>query len=148
MFSQLIICLFACFKILQAQSSIDCISSFVELESVVLSSDGNIQSLIQAFYPANQYPALWVEVRYYINESTIIEHPVFGGSIQYEANYTFYWSVSPVLTFIPPELLEGMSLQFVQIETHVTDLVIIPFCSQLSETDILGLFNNVTLWVS
>ena len=132
----------------------DCISSLVDLENSIVSNNDNIRSLTKGFYPANMYPALWVEVKYYLNmtddNETSLTHPVedrTAKSLRRE-DYVFFWVSSPVLIYVHPRLLEGISLRFVTIENHIVHLVIQTFCDNLTKIDILGLLNEATIWVS
>ena len=133
----------------------DCIESFLDLESSILTDEFNIQSLIHAFFPANHYPALVVEVHYYVNESNnggLFYHPIQPQASEdnFFADYIFSWVSSPGLLYGDPNILEGLSLRSLAIDYHYAHLVILPFCSDDNELDkkyILGLLNNVTIWV-
>ena len=128
-----------------------CIDSFTKVENEILSNGENIHSLTRAFYPANDYPALWVEVRYYINKtddtasSTMSLTPILPGDSR--VDYIFYWSYSPVLLYADPEFLEGASFQFITFPPLVADIFLTPFCSNLNESTILNLLNDITTWV-
>ena len=135
----------------------DCISSLVDLENSIVFNNGNIRSLTKGFYPANIFPALWVEVKYYLNTtdenetSVFLTHPVEDGAVRrlHKEDYVFFWVSSPVLIYIHPRLLEGISLHFVTIENnHIVHLVIQEFCDNLTTIEILGILNEATIWVS
>ena len=134
----------------------DCISSLVDLENSIVFNNDNIRSLTKGFYPANVYPALWVEVKYYLNTtdenetSVFLTHPVKDDAVKrlYKEDYVFFWVSSPVLISIHPRLLEGISLYFVTIKNHIVHLVIQEFCDNLTTIEILGILNEGTIWVS
>ena len=134
----------------------DCISSLVDLENSIIFNNNNIRSLTKGFYPANVFPALWVEVKYYLNmtddneTSVIVSHPVEDRTAKslHREDYVFFWVSSPVLIYVHPRLLEGISLRFVTIENHVVHLIIQDFCDNLTTNEILGLLNEATIWVS
>ena len=133
-----------------------CISSLVSLENSIVSNNGNIQSLTKGFYPANIFPALCMEVKYYLNmtyeneTSVFLTHPVEDGAVKrlHKEDYVFFWVSSPVLIYINPRLLEGLSLRFVIIENHIVHLVIQEFCDNLTTIEIFGMLNEATIWVS
>ena len=138
------------------QSRAQCITNFIELEASVLSSDLNIQSLIQAFFPTNRYPALAVEVHYYVNQSmdngtsySIATHPIASEnpSQAVHATYIFRWLASPALLYGDPKVLEGVSLRALVVDRNFAHLVIQPFCSN-NTNQIRGLLSNTTIWVS
>ena len=128
-----------------------CIDSFIKVENEILSNGVNIHSLTRAFYPANGHPALWVEVRYYINttndtaSNTMSPSPILPEDDG--VDYVFYWSYSPVLLFANPEFLEGISFRFITFPPLVTNIVLTPFCSSINESNILSLLNDITTWV-
>ena len=128
-----------------------CIDSFTKVENEILSNGENIHNLTRAFYPANDYPALWVEVRYYINttndsaSSTISFSPILPRDD--EVDYVFYWSYSPVLLYASTEFLEGFSFRFITFPPLVAEIVLTPFCSSLNESTILNLLSDITTWV-
>ena len=134
----------------------DCISSLVDLENSIVFNNDNIRSLTKGFYPANMFPALWVEVKYYLNmtnkneNSVFLTHPVEDGAVRrlHKEDYVFFWVSSPVLIFIHPRLLGGISLRFVTIENHIVHLVIQEFCDDLTTIETLGILNEATIWVS
>ena len=134
----------------------DCISSLVNLEKSIVSNNGNIRNLTKGFYPANIFPALWVEVKYYLNTtyenetSVFLTHPVEDGAVKRlnKEDYVLFWVSSPVLIYINPKLLEGLSLHFVTIKNHSVQLVIQEFCDNLTRLEILGMLNEATIWVS
>ena len=128
-----------------------CIDSFTKLENEILSNGENIYNLTRAFYPANDHPALWVEVRYHINsiddaESSTMRHSsILPGDD--EIYYVFYWSFSSVMLFANPEFLEAVSFRFITFPPLVADIVLTPFCSNVTETNIFSLLNDITIWV-
>ena len=128
-----------------------CIDSFTKVENDILSNGENIHSLTQAFYPANGHPALWVEVRYYINTTndTVTSTKSSSTILQDDdgVGYLFYWSYSPVLLFANPEFLEGVSFRFITFPPLVANIVLRPFCSSLNESTIHNLLNDITTWV-
>ena len=134
----------------------DCISSLVDLENSIVFNNGNIRSLTKGFYPANMIPALWVEVKYYLNmtdeneTSVFLTHPVKDDAVKrlHKEDYVFFWVSSPVLIYIHPRLLEGLSLHFVTIEKHMVHLVIQEFCDNLTTIEMFGILNEATIWVS
>ena len=134
----------------------ECIGSFANLEKSIVFNNDNIRSLTKGFYPANIFPALWVEVKYYLNTtdenetSVFLTHPVEDGAVKrlHKEDYVFFWVSSPVLIYIHPRLLEGISLHFVTIENHIVHLVIQEFCDNLTTNEILGMLNEATIWVS
>ena len=127
-----------------------CIDSFTKVENDILSNGENIHSLTRAFYPANGHPALWVEVRYYINTTNDTVSSTKSSSTilqDNEVDYMFYWSYSPVLLFANPEFLEGVSFRFITFPPLVANIVLSPFCSSLNESSIHNLLNDITTWV-
>ena len=131
-----------------------CIDSYAKLENEILSNGENLHSLIRAFYPPNQHPGLFVEVRYYLNytdgiEHTIPVHPVLltNNTDIYEASYIFYWGSSSVFLFGNPEFLEGVTFGFLTFPCLVADIVIKPFCDSLDESQILRVLDDITIWV-
>ena len=129
----------------------NCIDSFVKLENEILSNSKNIHSLTRAFYPANDHPGLWLEVRYYINSTDDTESSTMSFSPilpeDDEVDYVFYWSFSPVLLIANPEFLEGVSFRFITFPLLVANIHLSPFCSNLNESSILSLLNDITIWV-
>uniref|UniRef100_A0A1X7USL5 Uncharacterized protein n=1 Tax=Amphimedon queenslandica TaxID=400682 RepID=A0A1X7USL5_AMPQE len=109
----------------------------LDLESAFLSSGENLQSLMRAFYPSNNFPALWVKVIYSTNDSVSNE------------NYTFYWSSSPVLVYLHPLILEGMSLLFFNDDyTHSESRLMIPsFCEGIDHEETIHILNDATVWL-
>ena len=135
----------------------DCISSLVNLETSIVFNNDNIRSLTKGFYPANMFPALWVEVKYYLNmtdeneTSVFLTHPVENGAVKrlHKEDYVFFWVSSPVLIYIHPRLLEGISLRFVTIENnHIVHLITQEFCDNLTTIEILGMLNEILGMVS
>ena len=130
-----------------------CVNSFTKLENGIFSNSENIYSLIKAFYPVNQHPALLVEVNYYINLTNDIVripiHPIIvtNETMLHKADYVFLWSYSSVLLFAPPTILEQISFKFITLSPHVAHIVLEPFCTSLNEDHVLNLLNEVTIWV-
>ena len=127
----------------QTTASKDCLVNLIDVERVTLNNDKNLQSLVRAFYPTNLFPPLWVKVVYYINGS------VSNYSLARNETYTFYWSNSPVMVYLHPLLLEGISLYFLNVDytSYQAKLEIPPFCNTLSEEDIIQILNDATVWV-
>ena len=134
----------------------DCIESYVDLERSLLSNPTNIRSLTTAFYPTNNFPALFVEVRYYINRTdsdndngSIPIHPIspLAHTKDDRSDYVFYWATSPVLLLSHPMILEGVSLELITITYHQADIVLSPFCDTLTDFDIRTYINDATTWV-
>ena len=123
------------------------IDSLVSFECSVLSDDLNIQSLTQAFFPANRRQALVVEVHYYVNRTL---HPLALSAEETQpADYTFMWFGSPVLGFIEPRMISGLSLNTLSL-THnfnFAHLLVAPLASD-DEDWIRGMLTNGTAWVS
>ena len=121
------------------------IKSLMSLERSILCDEYNIQSLTEAFFPANRRQAFVVEVHIYVNRS---EHPLSPGNNETaESDYVFIWFSSSVLAFIHPTLLEGFSLRTFSAEFNYAHLRIAPFFSD-DEDWIRGLLSNATIWVS
>ena len=117
----------------------------MSLERSILCDEYNIQSLTEAFFPANRHQAFIVEVHIYVNRSV---HPLSpGNNDTTRSDYIFYWFSSSVLAFIHPKLLEGFSLWTFTAEYNHAHLRIAPFFSD-DEDWIRGLLSNVTIWVS
>ena len=120
------------------------ITSLVSLECSILSDENNIQSLTEAFFPANHRRALTVQVHFYVNRS---EHPLkLGAKNATSPDHVFLWFSSPVLSFIEPRMLQGFSLNTFIAEYHYAHLLIAPFFST-DEEWIRGLLGNATIWV-
>ena len=122
----------------QTTASKTCLVNLIDVERATLNNDKNLQSLVRAFYPTDLFPPLWVKVVYYIN-----------GSV---SNYSLArndWSNSPVMVYLHPLLLEGISLYFLNIDytSYQAKLEIPPFCNTLSEEDIIQILNDATVWV-
>ena len=114
-----------------------CVQTILDLESAFLSNGENLQSLMRAFYPSNNFPALWVKVIYCTNDSVSNE------------NHTFYWSSSPVLVYLHPLILEEMSLLFFNDDyTHSVSRLTIPaFCEGIDDKERVHILNDATVWV-
>ncbi len=125
------------------------VTSLLSLELSILCDEYNIQSLTQAFFPANRRQAFVVQVHYYIN-STI--HPLFPGTEETDRNdtsrpdYVFLWFSSSVLAFIEPRLLEGLSFRSFVADLNHAHIRIEPFFSD-DEQWIRSLLSNATIWV-
>lgn len=125
------------FEVAASDGAGACIQTMPDLESVFLSNGENLQSLMRAFYPSNNFPALWVKVIYSTKDSVSNE------------SYTFYWSSSPVLVYLHPLILEGMSLLFFNDDyTHSESrLTIPPFCEGIDHEETIHILNDATVWV-
>lgn len=140
--------LIICYVQLQSVSSVfnamcpdvESITSFYDLECSILSKNQNIQNLMDAFFPANQYPAVVVEVQYFVitmdNQSS--EDP----------EYIYRWVSTPALLFGDPKVLEGLSLRALVVHQHYASLFIAPFAENLDNERKKELLSNVTTWVS
>ena len=123
-----------------------CISNLLDLENVILNNPENLQSLIRAYYPTNNFPSLWIKVVYNIdepaNESSI-------SATDKNESFVFYWSNSPLLLYFHPLILQGISLQFFNPDytSHVGQIEIPPFCEGFSEQEKIELLNDITVWV-
>ena len=127
---------------------VDCITSLLDLERSILSNDINIQRLTEAFFPANQYPALVVEVNYQVNNQSDIEN---DPNDDFSRSFVFRWFSSPAFLYIDPKILEGLSLRSLVVDYHYADISLNSFCYMDDDDDMLhnlGLLNNVTIWVS
>ena len=121
------------------------IMSLMSLERSILCDEYNIQSLTEAFFPANRRQAFIVEVHFYVNRS---EHPLSPeNNNTAESDYVFFWFSSSVLAFIHPKVLEGFSLWTFSAEFNYAHLRIATFFSD-DEDWIRGLLSNATIWVS
>ena len=128
------------------------IDSLPAFECSVLSNDFNIQSLTQAFFPANRRQALAVEVYYYVNRTV---HPLdpnrftsTDNSTSMEADYVYLWFSSAVLAFIEPRLLSGLSLNTLTVQRSFAHIVIAPLVREDDEDWVRGTLTNATIWVS
>ena len=127
---------------------VDCITSLLDLERSILSNDINIQRLTEAFFPANQYPALVVEVNYRVNNQT---DPESNLNDDFTSSFVFRWVSSPALLFIDPKILVGLSLRSLVVDYHYADISLNSFCYMDDDDDMfnnIGLLNNITIWVS
>ena len=140
-----IICLYESLVQAQCDQPPSVITSLPSLECSILSNEFNTQSLTEAFFPANRRPAFIVEVYYYINRT---EHPLDPEAETVEqADYVFFWFSSPVLAFVEPRLLSGLSLNVLSLEYHYAHITIAPLISD-NEDWIQGRLTNATIWVS
>ena len=121
------------------------ITSLLSLEQSIICDEYNIQSLTEAFFPANRRQAFVVQAHYYVN-TTI--HPLFPGANQNDTrpDYVFLWFSSSVLAFIEPRLLEGLSFRSFSANLNHAHIRIAPFFSD-DEDWIRGLLSNATIWV-
>ena len=118
-----------------------CIGSFKELEESLLSSDENMLNFVHAFYPANQHPALIVEVTYVVKENDSI-------TTNNTSIYVYRWHTSQVLVYSYPQFLQGLSLRTYSIDIYYANITIDPFCQNISSIEKIRLLNDATIWVS
>ena len=125
----------------------DCISNLLDLENVILNNPENLQSLIRAYYPTNNFPSLWIKVVYNIDEPIANESTI--SVTDKNESLVFYWSNSPLLLYFHPLILQGISLQFFNPDytSHVAQIEIPPFCAGFSQQEKIELLNDITVWV-
>ena len=129
------------FLLLSVTCSEKCIGSFKELEQSLLSSDENMLNLVRAFYPANQHPALIVEVTYVVKDNESI-------STNNTSIYVFRWVSSQVLVYSYPEFLQGLSLRTYSHNIYYATITVDPFCKNINSIEMIRLLNDATIWVS
>ena len=129
------------FFLLPVTYSEKCISSFKELEESLLSSDENMLNLVHAFYPANQHPALIVEVTYVVEDSDSI-------STNNTSIYVYRWLSSQVLIYSYPQFIQGLSLRTYSVVIYYANIIVDPFCQNISSIEKIRLLNDATIWVS
>ena len=118
-----------------------CIGSFKELEQSLLSSDENMLNLVRAFYPANQHPALIVEVTYVVKDNESI-------STNNTSIYVYRWVSSQILVYAYPQFLQGLSLRTYSHDIYYATITVDPFCQNISSIEKIRLLNDATIWVS
>ena len=121
-------------------SDVESITSFYDLECSILSNNENIQNLMDAFFPANQYPAVVVEVQYFVIN--------MDNQSSEDSQYIYRWVSTPALLFGDPKVLEGLSLRALVVHQRSASLVIAPFAENLDNERRKELLSNVTTWVS
>ena len=119
---------------------IESITSFYDLECSILSKNQNMQNLMDAFFPANQYPAVVVEVQYFVI--------TMDNQSSEDSRYIYRWVSTPALLFGDPKVLEGLSLRTLVVHQHYASLFIAPFAENLDNERKKELLSNVTTWVS
>ena len=129
------------FLLLPVTYSEKCIGSFKELEESLLSSDENMLNLVHAFYPANQHPALIVEVIYVVEDNDSI-------STDNTSIYVYRWFSSQVLIYSYPQFVQGLSLRTYSVVIYYANITVDPFCQNISSTEKIRLLNDATIWVS
>ena len=129
------------FLLLSVTCSEKCIGSFKELEESLLSSDENMLNLVHSFYPANQHPALIVEVTYVVEDNDSI-------STNNTSIYVFRWVSSQVLIYSYPQFLQGLSLRTYSHDIYYATITVDPFCQNISSIEKIRLLNDATIWVS
>ena len=129
------------FLLLSVTYSEKCIGSFRELEESLLSSDENMLNLVHAFYPANQHPALIVEVTYVVEDNDSI-------STNDTSIYVYRWLSSQVLIYSYPQVLQGLSLRTYSHDIYYANITVNPFCQNISSIEKTRLLNDATIWVS
>ena len=118
-----------------------CIGSFKELEESLLSSDENMLNLVHAFYPANQHPALIVEVTYVVENNDSI-------STNDTSIYIYRWFSSQVLIYSYPQSLQALSLRTYSDVIYYANITVDPFCQHIKGIEKIRLLNDATIWVS
>ena len=129
------------FVLLPATYSEKCIGSFKELEESLLSSDVNMLNLVHAFYPANQHPALIVEVTYVVEENDSV-------STDNTSIHVYHWYSSQVLIYSYPQFLQGLSLRTYSYVIYYANITVDPFCQNISSIEKFEFLNDATIWVS
>ena len=129
------------FFLLPVTYSEKCIGSFKELEKSLLSSDENMLNLVRAFYPANQHPALIVEVTYVVEDNESI-------STNNTSIYVFRWVSSQILVYAYPQFLQGLSLRTYSHNIYYATIIVDPFCQNINSIETIRLLNDATIWVS
>ena len=129
------------FLLLSVTCSEKCIGSFKELEQSLLSNDENMLNLVRAFYPANQYPALIVEVTYVVEDNESI-------STNNTSIYVFRWVSSQVLIYFYQQFLQVLSLRTYSHNIYYATIIVDPFCQNISSIEKIRLLNDATIWVS
>ena len=124
-----------------------CISNLLDLENAVLNNDENLQSLIRAHYPTNNFPSLWIKVVYDVNEPIANESTI--SITDKNESFVFYWSNSPILLYFHPLILQGISLQFFSPDytSHHAEIEIPSFCAGFNRQEKIELLNDITVWV-
>ena len=118
-----------------------CVGSFKELEESLLSSDENMLNLVHAFYPANQHPALIVEVTYEVEDNDSI-------STNDTSIYVYRWFSSQVLIYSYPQFLQALSLRTYTDVVYYANITVDPFCQYINGIEKIRLLNDATIWVS
>ena len=129
------------FLLLPVTYSEKCIGSFKELEESLLSSDENILNLVHAFYPANQHPALIVEVTYVVEDNDSL-------STNNTSIYVYRWFSSQVLIYTYPKFVQGLSLRTYSVVIYYANISVDPFCQRINSIEKIRLLNDATVWVS
>ena len=106
----------------------ECINQLIDLETSLLSNQGNIENLTRAFIPVNQPSPLVVRACYYVQPAN---NNMTNGDCQ-NATYIFRWSSSPIFLYAPVNTLKALTLNLAQITQQTAVLTIdAPVCDIL-----------------
>ncbi|XP_019862204.1 PREDICTED: uncharacterized protein LOC109590775 [Amphimedon queenslandica] len=122
-------------------------SNLLDLENVILNNPENLQSLIRAYYPTNNFPSLWIKVVYNIDKPIANESSL--SVTDKNESFVFYWSNSPLLLYFHPLMLQGISLQFFNQDytSHEAQIDIPSFCAGFNRQGKIELLNDITIWL-
>ena len=105
----------------------ECINQLTDLETSLLSNQGNIENLTRAFIPVNQPSPIVVRACYYVQPA----NNTTDGDCQ-NATYIFRWSSSPIFLYAPVDTLKALTLNLAQITQQTAVLTIdAPVCDIL-----------------
>ena len=109
----------------------ECTNQLTDLETSLLSNQGNIENLTRAFIPPNQPSPLVVRVCYYVIDPANNTNPQDGDC--QNANYIFRWSTTPIFLYAPVDTLKALTLNLAQItqQTAVLTIDAAPVCDIL-----------------
>lgn len=114
---------FALLIVALRSSSVDgvCIRSYEELQVSLFAQQQNIDNLRRAFFPTNQDSSILIELHYYFHGNWTLQYPL-----------VFRWSTSRSLSFIRPELMQGLTLHIFNRITPVVEIILDPICDDSS----------------
>ena len=144
-FALLVSCFIITMSFLPEVSGKECTNQLTDLETALLSNQGNLENLTRAFIPPNQPSPLVVRVCYYVIDPVNNTNPQDGdcqnasyilnpqdGDCQ-NASYIFRWSTTPIFLYAPVDTLKALTLNLAQItqQTAVLTIDAAPVCDVL-----------------
>ena len=130
-FALLVSCFIIAMSFLPEVSGKECTNQLTDLETSLLSNQGNLENLTRAFIPPNQPSPLVVRVCYYVIDPVNNTNPQDGDC--QNASYIFRWSTTPIFLYAPVDTLKALTLNLAQItqQTAVLTIDAAPVCDIL-----------------